>query len=106
MLEVEFSSGSLVSYMDVPIEVYRMLLTSDSAGKFFSEHIRGKFTIAIGDEPKVKRGKRRGRSGPGSPPSPPPSPEPGHLNPWYDPHGTRRRQPPPGGFPTTRLSRG
>lgn len=39
-LEVEFSSGGLYSYANVPQEVYDRFLTSDSKGHFFQADIR------------------------------------------------------------------
>ena len=40
VLEVEFSSGSVYQYTDVPASVYRELLDADSKGSYFNAHIR------------------------------------------------------------------
>ncbi len=44
VLEIEFTSGAVYQYVDVPIEVYRDLLDASSHGHFFSSHIRRSFT--------------------------------------------------------------
>jgi len=36
-------NGGAYRYMDVPSEIYDGLLTSESAGKYFAQHIKGKF---------------------------------------------------------------
>ena len=42
-LQVRFNGGREYSYGSVPMELCNRLLTADSPGSFFSEHIRGKF---------------------------------------------------------------
>jgi hypothetical protein len=44
MLEVEFRSGNVYRYLDVPEEVYQDLLQAKSKGRYFGENIRGRFT--------------------------------------------------------------
>ena len=39
-LEIEFLSGSLYIYFDVPISLYHGLLAAPSKGKYFWKHIR------------------------------------------------------------------
>lgn len=40
MLEIQFKSGSVYRYYDVPEEVYTDLLEADSAGRYFDAIIR------------------------------------------------------------------
>jgi hypothetical protein len=39
-LEIEFVSGDVYRYFDVPAEVHSDLLNSESKGRFFMAHIR------------------------------------------------------------------
>jgi hypothetical protein len=43
VLEVEFSSGAVYKYREVPPGVYRSLMKSDSKGKYVSQRIRDRF---------------------------------------------------------------
>lgn len=43
VLEIEFESGRVYQYFDVAEEIYQAFLESDSKGKYFNAHIRGKF---------------------------------------------------------------
>jgi len=40
ILEIEFNSGKIYRYFDVPEEIYAGLMTAASHGEFFSDHIR------------------------------------------------------------------
>jgi hypothetical protein len=42
-LEVEFTSGAVYRYRDVPERVHAELLGSDSLGRYFNEHIRDRY---------------------------------------------------------------
>ncbi|HKU49001.1 MAG TPA: KTSC domain-containing protein [Nitrososphaera sp.] len=42
-LEVEFVSDGAYMYRNVPERLYREFLDSDSKGRFFQAHIRGKY---------------------------------------------------------------
>lgn len=42
-LEVEFTSGGVYRYADVPPELWSALRSSDSKGKFFQDHVRDHF---------------------------------------------------------------
>ena len=42
-LELEFSSGGVYDYYEVPPEVYAELLSAESKGRFISEQIRGQY---------------------------------------------------------------
>jgi len=35
-LEIEFASGEIYQYLDVPEEIYRGLMTADSKGRYFN----------------------------------------------------------------------
>lgn len=39
-LEVEFKSGSLYQYFDVPAEAYAALMLAPSKGTYFGDHVR------------------------------------------------------------------
>lgn len=43
-LEVEFKSGNVYRYFDVPEEVYQDLLQARSKGRYFGSYIRGQYT--------------------------------------------------------------
>lgn len=42
-LELEFSSGGVYDYYEVPPEVYAELMAAESKGQFISERIRGQY---------------------------------------------------------------
>jgi YD repeat-containing protein len=44
MLEIEFSSGSIVQYSGVSDEVHRRLLSSSSPGSYFRDQIEENFS--------------------------------------------------------------
>jgi hypothetical protein len=46
MLEVEFQSGAVYDYFDVPPKVWQALLGAPSKGRFVSRRIRGRFPFA------------------------------------------------------------
>ena len=43
LLEVEFHSGEIYRYFDVPARLLLELLEAESIGRFFNAHIRSKF---------------------------------------------------------------
>lgn len=43
LLEIEFHSGAVYRYLDVPEEIHSRLLTAESKGHFFGAAIRDKF---------------------------------------------------------------
>ena len=45
-LEIEFVTGSIYQYFDVPSTVHSNLMSASSHGKFFHAEIRGKFRYA------------------------------------------------------------
>lgn len=42
-LEIEFHSGGVYQYFDVPINVYQGLIQTGSTGQYFAQHIKGYF---------------------------------------------------------------
>jgi len=40
-LEVEFRSGAIYQYFDVPLAVYQDFLDSPSKGQYYAQHIKG-----------------------------------------------------------------
>jgi hypothetical protein len=45
VLEIAFQSGRVYQYFDVDEKVYHEFLKSNSKGKYFNAHIRGKFPV-------------------------------------------------------------
>jgi hypothetical protein len=43
MLQLQFRDGSRYRYFDVPVELYRQLVQSDSKGAYFNRYIRNQF---------------------------------------------------------------
>ncbi len=43
ILEIEFATGAVYQYVDVPIDVYEEMLDAPSQGQFFHGRIRGTF---------------------------------------------------------------
>jgi len=46
VLEIEFVSGLVYEYYDVPIHIYENLLASDSIGGFLHHHVKGFFSYS------------------------------------------------------------
>lgn len=46
-LEIEFTSGEVYRYRDVPDLVYRQLLRAESKGTFFQERIRDRYDVGL-----------------------------------------------------------
>ena len=42
-LEIEFHSGSIYQYDDVPENIHSSLMQAPSKGKYFSRHIKGQY---------------------------------------------------------------
>ena len=51
-LEIEFRGGALYRYGGVPHPIYRELMSADSKGRYFVQHIRGKFAFERVSEKK------------------------------------------------------
>jgi len=43
IMEVEFLSGSVYEYSEVPQEKYDDLMSAPSKGKYYNQHIKGEF---------------------------------------------------------------
>jgi hypothetical protein len=43
LLDVEFSSGTVYRYSDVPAKLYSEMISAPSVGSFFAANVRGKF---------------------------------------------------------------
>ena len=43
ILEIEFNSGAIYQYENVPIRVYDVMMKADSVGKYFNVHIKSKY---------------------------------------------------------------
>lgn len=43
VLEVEFATGAVYQYFEVPLDLYRDLLDAPSQGRFYHSRIRGVF---------------------------------------------------------------
>jgi hypothetical protein len=41
ILELEFHSGRVYAYYNIPLETYEGLMRAESKGKYFCSHIRG-----------------------------------------------------------------
>jgi hypothetical protein len=61
MLEVEFTSGTVYQYLDVPAAVFDELMASASKGRYFNEEIRDDYAALR--EPTAGRGHRTRRVG-------------------------------------------
>ena len=45
-LELEFCSGAIYQYLGVPAQTYQDLLSAESKGRYFNQHIRNRFPFA------------------------------------------------------------
>jgi hypothetical protein len=52
VLELEFISGSVYRYAEVPERVYRELLAAESKGEYFREHIEDRYLYARVSPPR------------------------------------------------------
>jgi KTSC domain len=43
ILQLEFHSGAVYRYFDVPLSIYQQLMAADSKGSYFNHSIRGCF---------------------------------------------------------------
>ena len=49
LLELEFRSGAVYRYFDVPAPVWQEFLRAESKGRYFSQHIRNRFACVKTD---------------------------------------------------------
>ena len=61
ILEVEFTSGAVYQYLDVPAIVFDGLMAAESKGRYFNHEIRDDYTVLR--EPTRRRGNRTRRVG-------------------------------------------
>jgi hypothetical protein len=46
VLEIEFTSGRVYQYFDVPASIHQELMQAGSKGGYFNKHIRGHYRYA------------------------------------------------------------
>jgi len=61
VLEVEFSSGVVYRYLEVPATVFEELMQAESKGRYFNQEIRDDYTALR--EPAARRVSRTKRTG-------------------------------------------
>jgi hypothetical protein len=61
VLEIEFTSGAVYQYLEVPAAVFEELMHAGSKGRYFNQEIRDDYTALR--ERAVGRSKRTGRAG-------------------------------------------
>jgi hypothetical protein len=61
ILEIEFTSGAVYQYFEVPAAVFEELMHAESKGQYFNQEIRDDYTALR--EPTARRGNRRRRAG-------------------------------------------
>jgi len=61
ILEVEFTSGAVYQYLEVPAGVFDELMHAKSKGRYFNQEIRDDYTALR--EPTARRGNRSRRAG-------------------------------------------
>jgi hypothetical protein len=70
LLELEFRSGAIYQYFEVPVDVHEQLLGAASGGSYFNRIIRGRFRYRLvvdgeagaGKAVLLPEGARQGRS--------------------------------------------
>jgi hypothetical protein len=53
ILEIEFANGAVYRYLDVPIGIYRDLMSAESKARFYDSNIKGRYPsvlIQVGPE--------------------------------------------------------
>ena len=56
MLEIEFVNGAVYRYLDVPLAVYRDLMSSESKARFYDSNIRGHYRSVLVRSQQKERG--------------------------------------------------
>lgn len=46
VLEIQFHSGGIYQYFDVPAQIHQALMAAPSKGEFFAQNIRGVYRYA------------------------------------------------------------
>ena len=57
VLEVEFQSGDIYQYLDVPPVIYEELSSAESKGKYFNSEIRDTYEFVRLDRRRQRAGK-------------------------------------------------
>jgi len=53
ILEIEFVNGAVYRYLDVPVTVYRDLMSSESKARFYDSNVKGHYrSVLIRSRPK------------------------------------------------------
>lgn len=52
-LSIEFNSGAIYQYENVPIRVYDVMMKADSVGKYFNAHIKSKYNYRRVDNERI-----------------------------------------------------
>jgi hypothetical protein len=59
VLEIEFQSGAIYQYVEVPAAVYQGLRQAESKGKYFNREIRDEYQyLSMDPAPRQSRAKR------------------------------------------------
>jgi len=61
ILEVEFTSGAVYHYLEVPAAVFDELMAAESKGRYFNQEIRDDYSALR--EPTTRRSNRTRRAG-------------------------------------------
>ena len=59
MLEIEFVNGAVYRYLDVPVTVYRDLMSAESKARFYDSNIRGQYRSVLVRSPKKERASKK-----------------------------------------------
>ena len=55
ILEIEFVNGAVYRYLDVPVRVYRGLLSSESKARFYDSNVKGHYrSVLVRSRQKVR----------------------------------------------------
>lgn len=55
LLDLEFRTGAIYRYSEVPLHHYNALLAADSQGQYFNRHILDRFPVELIRPPTRKR---------------------------------------------------
>jgi len=67
ILEIEFISGAVYRYLDVPAMVYRDLMAADSKARFYDSNIKRHYRSVVIQSPQKERSRGQHDSGRGRP---------------------------------------
>jgi hypothetical protein len=59
ILEIEFVNGAAYRYLEVPLAVYRDLMSSESKARFYDSNIRGHFRSVLVRSQQTERGSTK-----------------------------------------------